>query len=78
MDAIPDDAKLPRNQMKRRIAVGIWEDMEGHIHWSLTELLAMVDLPNSPANRERVTGLLEQVIRKNNPSAGFVKREKPD
>ena len=53
MDAIPNDANLPRKQMKRRIAVGIWEDMERNIHWSLTELLAIVDLPDTPANREQ-------------------------
>jgi len=43
--------------MNPRIAVGIWEDMERQIHWNLTELFAMVDLPDTPANRER-TALL--------------------
>src|ERR1017187_2175004 len=38
----------------------------------------MVHLPDTPTNRERVTTLLEQAIRQNNPSAGLVKREKPD
>ena len=50
MDAISDDAKLPRNQMRRRIAPGIWEDMEGNPHISVTELLDMVGLPNTPEN----------------------------
>jgi len=55
MDAIPNDANLPRKQMKRRIAVGIWEDMEGNIHWSLTELLEMVtcQTPHQPRAHHR-------------------------
>jgi hypothetical protein len=52
--------------------------MQGNIHWSVTELLAMVDLPDTPATREQVTAMLEKVLRQQNPSAGLVKREKPD
>jgi hypothetical protein len=36
------------------------------------------DLPDTPANREQVIAMLEKVLRQQNPSAGFVKREEPD
>jgi hypothetical protein len=37
-----------------RIAPGIWRDKDGDLHYSIPELLAMVDLDDTPANREQV------------------------
>ena len=78
MDAIPDDAKLPRNQMRRRIAPGIWEDMEGNPHISVTELLDMVGLPNTPENCAAAMKSLNEIVRQQNPNATLINRGKPD
>lgn len=42
----------------RRVAPGLWLDANGHVHWSVPELLALVALPDTPANREAVTQLV--------------------
>lgn len=77
MNEIPQDAKLPRNQMKRRIAPGIWEDKDGDIHWSIPELLALVDLPDTAENRQIVTEMLRNMLRKAG-SPVIIDRAKPD
>jgi hypothetical protein len=63
-----------RNRMKKRIAPGIWEDLDGNIHWSIAELLMLVDLPDTPENREAVTAMLRQQMRAINPQAMIVER----
>lgn len=68
----------PRNLMKRRIAPGIWEDMEGNIHWSLTELLELADLPDTPENRAIVTAMLKEQMQEINPDMTIIERERPD
>ena len=45
-----------------RIATGIWVDASGHIHFSIPELLAMVDLPNTPENRDRVVEMAAAIV----------------
>lgn len=37
-----------------RIATGIWVDRTGHVHFSIPELLAMVDLEDTEQNRKAV------------------------
>jgi hypothetical protein len=71
-------ASLLRNQMKRRIAPGIWEDMEGGIHWSIPELLAMVGLPNTPENEQHVRAMMVELVRKHAPEQIIIHRAKPD
>jgi hypothetical protein len=58
-----------------RIAPGIWIDAEGHGHISIPELLAMVDLPDTPDHRERVAELAEHVIRRVHPDATIVRQD---
>ena len=74
----PPDATLPRNQLGKRIAPGIWEDKEGTIHWSLTELMSLFELEDTPENRVRVTDILKRVMLETNPQATIIEREKPD
>ncbi len=78
MNKIPENAKLPRNQMRRRLAPGIWEDMEGNVHWSVTELLEFIEMEDTPANRTAVTEILNKIVRENVPKATIINREKPD
>lgn len=47
----------------RRIAPGIWEDAEGHVHWSVPEILAFFDLTDTVENREQVIKTLREVHR---------------
>lgn len=47
----------------RRIAPGIWIDGDGNPHWSILELLEMVDLEDTPANRAQVAETIEKQLR---------------
>lgn len=66
------------DQMKRRIAFGIWEDMNGDIHWSITELLELFQIEDTPENRARVEETIRDGIRKQRPEVKIVVREKPE
>jgi hypothetical protein len=56
-----------------RIAPGVWRDRDGCYHFSILELLAMVDLEDTPANRDAV----EQMIRRNvsRPGVTIIRQE---
>lgn len=45
-----------------RIAPGIWLDADGDVHFSIPELLAMVDLEDTPANREEVAQMVAEIM----------------
>jgi hypothetical protein len=68
----------PRDQLSRRIAPGIWEDVQGNPHWSIPELLQLFDLEDTPENRARVTDTIREVLLRKNPHATIVFRERPD
>lgn len=67
-----------RDIMKKRIAPGIWEDMDGNVHFSLPELLAFFELEDTPENRRIATENIRETIRKQNPDCTIVERDKPD
>lgn len=47
-----------RNQLKTRIALGFWEDMEGAIHVSIPELCEVVGLEYNEENRLKIVDML--------------------
>lgn len=51
MPKLPDNAKRPENQMKRRLAPGFWVDMNNQLHISTEELLIEFKLENTETNR---------------------------
>ena len=51
-----------------RLAPGIWLDARGDVHWSVPELLALVDLEDTPENREAVAAIAENVARQHGVS----------
>lgn len=67
-----------RNKLGRRITTGIWEDANGHIHFSIPDLLALFDLPNTPENQEEVKTMLMDLMKKNRPNAPVIFRKSPD
>lgn len=67
-----------RNKLGKRIAPGIWEDASGNPHFSLPELLALVDLEDNPANRKAVTEMLRDLMKKKCPDAKIVERPTPN
>ncbi len=77
MNEIPNNAKLPRNQMKRRIAPGIWEDKEDNVHWSIPELLALFKIPDTPENQAMVRHTVAQFMQENGVEI-IIHRDKPD
>jgi hypothetical protein len=68
---------LKRNQLKQRLGPGIWIDQNDNLHFSIPELLALVDLPDTPENRAAVHDMLVGTMRKAGIPA-VVTREKPD
>lgn len=67
-----------RNKLGKRLGPGIWEDADGHIHWSIPELLAMVDLPDTPENRDEVIRMLTALMKKNRPNDALIYRKSPE
>lgn len=67
-----------RNKLMKRHGPGIWEDADGHIHWSIPELLAMVELPDTPENRESVKQMLLDMMKKGAPNAQIIFRQTPE
>lgn len=67
-----------RNRLKKRIAPGIWEDMDGNLHYSLPELLALFELEDTPDNRRIATENIRDVVSKANPAATIVERQTPN
>jgi len=60
-----------------RIAPGLWRDRHGHLHVSIPELLALVELEDTPANRAEVERIAREAWSRNVPGAIIV-RQDPD
>lgn len=60
----------------RRIAPGLWLDAEGSLHYSVTELLALVDLEDTPANRDAVRAIVVETLRAQNPSVLIIRQDR--
>jgi hypothetical protein len=65
------------NTLGERIAPGLWMDVNGAPHWSIPELLELVDLPDTPENRAALTEMLRDVTLMADPAATIVYRERP-
>lgn len=52
-----------QQQGHTRIAPGIWIDRDGDVHYSIPELLALVQLPDTPANRAQVAEMIARDLR---------------
>lgn len=65
------------NQLKKRIAPGIWEDKKGQIHFSIPELLRLHDLEDAPENHEIVKGMLMELMKKFRPNVEIRYRKSP-
>jgi hypothetical protein len=75
--AVSTNEQFPgRNTLKHRVGPGIWIDADGHTHFSIEELLAMVDLPDTPANRAKVKAILEETLGRAGLETKY--RERPD
>ena len=68
----------PRNELGRRVAPGIWIDRAGDTHFSIPELLKVVDLPDTPEHRALVEAMLRKRLAKEMPQAKIIFREKPE
>jgi len=62
----------------RRIAPGIWIDREGGVHYSVPELLALVDLEDTPENRAEVAALIERRLAEDHPLATVIRHDPAD
>jgi hypothetical protein len=47
----------------RRIAPGVWVDRHGGAHFSIPELLEVLNVADTPENRERCMRLVEEILR---------------
>jgi hypothetical protein len=64
------------NQMKERVAPGIWIDQNGDLHFSIPELLDLYDLPHTKENFDRMKQVCAQVVRQRHPKAIIKYRDK--
>lgn len=71
-------SEKPENQMKRRIAPGLWIDMNDRPHFSIPEILAHCELPNTPENFEFIKKEIYKIIDEKTPDMKVIYREKPD
>lgn len=67
-----------RNKLKQRIAPGLWEDMDGNFHWSLPELLALVELEDTDENRAKLVEMLKEEMQDSDFKPTIIFRQSPD
>lgn len=58
--------------VKRIYGVGVWEDEDGAVHFSLREILDACNLPYTPKNEAMVVEEIKDLMRTNFPKAKFV------
>lgn len=73
-----DNRQALRNQLKERIAPGLWIDKEDNLHVSVPEVLDELGWPHTQENKSLVNEVFEGLIRETQPEAKIVYREKPD
>jgi hypothetical protein len=61
------DFDLLFRQGATRIAPGLYFDRFGDLHYCVPELLALVDLPDTPENRARLVEIVADVARRAAP-----------
>ena len=66
------------NTLGKRIAPGFWEDADGNPHVSITELLALVELEDTPENHEIVKQMLVSMVKEKHPDKPVIFRTTPD
>lgn len=71
----PDEIAAQRRG-SQRIAPGIWLDAAGDVHFSVPELLALVDLEDTLENREAVFRMACEVARQHSPTAMIIRQDK--
>lgn len=67
-----------RNEIKRIVAPGLWEDMNGQLHINVPVLLKLFDLEDTPENHKIAIANIQQVIRDQNPEATIRVRKSPE
>ena len=67
-----------RNLLKRYLGPGIWEDMDGAVHFSLPEILAHMGVENTLKNQEQLREVVRVYLLKHSPAAKVIDRHKPD
>lgn len=70
--------RIPRNTLSHHLAPGIWVDMEGNIHLSITDMMKFFELEDTPENMEACAKIAADVVRKVSPTSTIVFREKSD
>ena len=58
----------------RKLGPGIWEDLNGGVHFSVPELLAYFDIEDTPANRADAVQLVHDLAKSMLPNAKIVDR----
>jgi len=66
------------NQCRKLIKPGIWEDANGHLHYSIPDLLAVAGLENTPENHQAVKEMLVDLLKENGHEAPIIFRKSPN
>jgi hypothetical protein len=51
-----------RDQIKERIAPGVWRDMNDDVHFNIPELLAFFELPDTEENHRQIVAFAKEAI----------------
>lgn len=59
----------------RRLAPGVWVDRNGGLHFSAPDLLALLNVADTPANRDELTKHIREYLSTATPDASLVEQE---
>ena len=62
------------DKLKIQHGPGIWEDVEGGLHFSIPELLDAFGIADTPENRTEMERVAREVVLEHNPNAQIIER----
>jgi hypothetical protein len=71
MMAAGDDTRAARRGRAEQLAPGVYVDDRGTLHFDVPAILAHFDAVDTPAERERVTAMMRDLLRQLLPEASI-------
>lgn len=62
------------DQLKRKYGPGVWEDIDGGLHFDIPAILKHLNTEDTPANREAATKLFLELLREQCPDTKIILR----
>ena len=68
--------KSRADQLKRYHGYGVWEGLDGGLHFSIPDILAHLCIADTPENRDELNAIAKAEVAKRAPQAVVVVQEK--